>query len=872
MDLNWNVIFAHQWPDVAYAVGVEYLKTGNVTSSVVGPSFLKRFRSVPYRLNNRDEIVLTSRHGPWSVNRNNKMVMFETNNSDYVFKVVKESARDSVLNSFIDDPKTVSLNAHTLFDKVFRGGYLGISRRYIHTYLTNNPRALNIRMSKSDLTKSTVKSFRPEYPFQHWQMDLIDYSKLYKDNKHFKYILVVIDIFTKFVYLFPLKHKGASQPNERNTSNDIPFVLNKLFLSGDVPDILHSDQGTEFRNRAVNDVCVEFGVRQIFGQAYSPQTQGFVENKNKQIKALINAYFVKYGKATWYYILDRIAYTINNSKHFVTGYTPMQLHRGRDVNKSYTIAQPLGKDGVVRANIDFEFDAELERNYRIKNQELYNRRVNHVSNVLKSEATKRELAHDKGQQPEIRTGSIVRVATYTRSKSDSVIQGILLKIGARVITNPLKYTRDKVSRQLADLETRPESIFSKIQLKSRKYYPQLFKVHGVHRIDNIVRYNLVEYDPESSINEDVTEDKRVYTKISKDNQTLTNIHPEARVWDDKFKRSQLIVLNPIEFNKYTNVPNAPRPKFLSMIDVDYFQPSNTTFIPPLNPESNAHASNNNNNDTPITIEGNPVSITAVQGDGNCMFRAVIKGLEQIGRSIPYSTHKSLREEVVQRNFNRCRTDNSFIVMLNASDNRSIDSSYFDCDGYKEYMSTLGTWGGHAELLQIQNVLSEDNIGLRVYEQQQQGNVGSTLLNVVLDTAIEPAVRLIRVNRNHYNVLRIMESKKRCDVQFMVGPKFRKKLIGTYIVYTWLVDNKPKGYKGRINKYIGPKLQKEGPFAGRRSGSFFEISGVVENNGEITKHDLELRPELYGENVKDGWYFYDENTLFEKCENFINRLK
>lgn len=847
MELNWNIVFAHQWPDPVYEAGVRYLKTGNVSAAVVGPSFVKRFEAVPYRLNDRDEIVLTSRHGPWSVNRNNKTLMFETN-MDQVFKVVKESERDTVLNAYIDDPKTVSLNAHTLFDKVFRGGHLGISRRYIHTYLTNNPRALNIRMGKADLTKTSVKSFRPEYPFQHWQMDLIDYSKLYKDNKHFKYILVIIDIFTKFVYLFPLKHKGASA-DERNTSNDIPVLLNKLFLSGDVPDTLHSDQGTEFRNRAVNDVCVEFGVRQIFGNAYSPQTQGFVENKNKQIKALINSYFIKYGKPTWYYILDRIAYTINNSKHFVTGYTPMQLHRGRDVNKAFTIVAP----DVVSANIEFEFDAELERNYKIKNQELYNRRVNHVSNVLKSEATKRELANDKGQQPDIRTGSIVRVATYVRSNSK--IQGILIKIGDRVIPNPLKYNREKVTRQLADLETRPESVFSKIQLKSRKYYPQLFKVQGIHRIDNVVRYNLVEYDPESTNN--VGNDARVYIKVSKETQTLTDVYPETRVWDDKFKRSHLLVLNPIEFNKHANVPSAPRPKFLSMIDVDYFQPMMSTNHPNNNNNKQGH-NNQTENERVLKIDGKPVSIVPVQGDGNCMFRAVIKGLELIGRSIPYNNHKLLREEVVQRNYFRCKSDNAYLTMLNASDNRSIDSSFFDCDGYKDYMSTLGTWGGHAELLQIQNILQEDNIGLQVYEN----------VNVVLDSSITPRVRLIRVNRNHYNVLKVSESNKTCDIQFMVGPKFRKKLIGVHVVYIWLVDNKPKEYTGRINKYIGAKMQKEGPFAGRRTGSYFEITGVVENNGTRTKHDLELRPELYGEKVRDGWWFVDEQAVFSKCKKFL----
>jgi transposase InsO family protein len=866
MELNWNIVFAHQWPDPVYKAGVRYLKTGNVSSDVVivGPSFVKRFEAVPYRLNDRDDIVLTSRHGPWSVNRNNKTVLFETN-TDHVFKVVKESDRDTVLNAYIDDPKTVSLNAHTLFDKVFRGGYLGISRRYIHTYLTNNPRALNIRMGKADLTKKPVKSFRPEYPFQHWQMDLIDYSKLYKDNNNFKYILVIIDIFTKFVYLFPLKRKGASQDDEHDTHNDIPVLLNKLFLSGDVPDTLHSDQGTEFRNRSVNDVCVEFGVRQIFGNAYSPQTQGFVENKNKQIKALINSYFIKYGKPTWHHILDRIAYTINNSKHFVTGYTPMQLHRGRDVNKAFTIRP---SPDVVSANIEFEFDAELERNYKIKNQELYNRRVNHVSNVLKSEATKRELANDKGQQPDIRTGSIVHVATYVRSKADSKIQGILIKIGDRVIQNPLKYNREKVSRHLADLETRPESVFSKIQLKSRKYYKQLFKVQGIHRIDNVVRYNLVEYDPESTNNHNKGNGARVYIKVSKEAQTLTNVYPEERVWDDKFKRSHLLVLNPIEFNKYTNVPNAPRPNSLSMIDVNIFQSGEETVPNQNHNHPNGGHNNQTENERVMTINDKPVRIVAVQGDGNCMFRAVIKGLELIGRSIPYNNHKRLRQEVVQRNYLQCKTNNAFLTILNASDNRSMESSFSDCDAYKNYMSLLGTWGGHTELLQIQNILQEDNIGLQVYESVTPGN-----MNLVLDSnnnvTTTPKVRLIRVNQNHYNTLSVSEStNKLCDIQFVVGPKFRKKLSGVRVVYVWLVDNKPKEYSGRIKKYIGAKIQKEGPFAGRRAGSYFEISGVVENNGTRTTHDLELRPELYREKVQDGWWFEDEQTVFSKCKKFL----
>lgn len=869
--MNWNIIFAHTWTDDEYQLGVTYLRQGSNTG--MSRTLVRRFQMVPYHLNENNEIVLTVMQAPWTVNRNNKTIIMESN-KPYVFKVIKASERDLILHSFLDDPKSVGLNAHTLLDKVFRQGYLGISRRYIHQYLTNNPRAVNIRMNKSDLTKPVVKSFRPEYPFQHWQMDLIDYSKLHRENKGFKYILVIMDIFTKFVYLFPLKFKGLV-----NGRNDIPYILNKLFLSGDIPDILHSDQGTEFRNRTIHEICVEFGVKQIFGKPYSPQTQGFVENKNKHIKSMVNAYFTQYGKATWYGILDRIAYTINNAKHFVTGYTPMQLHRGRDVNKAYRVVS-----GEEEGNVEFVFDENTVHEYQSKNQALYDRRVHHVSNVLKSEATKRELAHDKkNTHTEIRIGSIVRVATYVRS-SDK-IQGILIKIGNRVIENPLKYTRDKVSRHLADLETRPETMFSKPQLRVKKYYPHLFRVNGVHRMDNVVRYHLVEYNPEQN-----DSSERVYLKVATDTQTMTNIYPEHRVWDDRFRKSYLFAMNPLEFNQHVNIPPAPRPKMLSMIGVEYLNLTSDH-----NHNHGTITPNQNHSQPPDTVlfwSRKPMKVVKVPGDGNCMFHAIITGMKQVGRSIPYNDHNHLRQETVRRNVEQCVQSPDYLTLLSASNDR-VEKAYRSCEEYREYMSMLGTWGGDTELSQIQNILREHEILLHVF----QTNARSKLTRIAGYEQVErnwPVIRVLRSNQIHYDVLLEMrptpnktpndrsnenltppqKDQGLCTVEFIVGPSFRKHIMKRRIFYTWLVDNKPKEYEGTIHKYIGPKVQKEGPFAGKRMGQFFEIRGVVENNGTVTRHDLELRPEMYQSDptrmVPDGWRFVNESEVFAKCKRFLKQ--
>ena len=47
----------------------------------------------------------------------------------------------------------------------------------------------------------------PLYKYETWSADLIDKSSLSKYNNNYKFIITVIDIFTKFVWAIPLKNK-----------------------------------------------------------------------------------------------------------------------------------------------------------------------------------------------------------------------------------------------------------------------------------------------------------------------------------------------------------------------------------------------------------------------------------------------------------------------------------------------------------------------------------------------------------------------------------------------------------------------------------------------------------------------------------------
>ena len=74
-----------------------------------------------------------------------------------------------------------------------------------------------------------------------WAADLIDMQAFSKDNNRIKYLLTVIDIFSKFVWIVPLKRKTGQE-----VSNVFSMILNERR-----PSKTWVDRGREFYNKDV---------------------------------------------------------------------------------------------------------------------------------------------------------------------------------------------------------------------------------------------------------------------------------------------------------------------------------------------------------------------------------------------------------------------------------------------------------------------------------------------------------------------------------------------------------------------------------------------------------------------------------------------
>ena len=74
-----------------------------------------------------------------------------------------------------------------------------------------------------------------------WGADLVDMRKMAKKNSGYQYILMIIDVFSKYGWAAPLKYKRGSE---------VANALQKIFKKNKCKK-LWVDSGTEFYNKDV---------------------------------------------------------------------------------------------------------------------------------------------------------------------------------------------------------------------------------------------------------------------------------------------------------------------------------------------------------------------------------------------------------------------------------------------------------------------------------------------------------------------------------------------------------------------------------------------------------------------------------------------
>ncbi|CAI5962240.1 unnamed protein product [Closterium sp. NIES-65] len=117
-----------------------------------------------------------------------------------------------------------------------------------------------------------------EAPLQTLHMDVWGPAPV-RGQGHERYFLLVVDDYSRYTTVFPLRSKGAVTEVLIDWIREARLQLRRSFGS-DFPVLrLHSDRGGEFSSGLLRDYCRAQGIRQTFTLPDSPQQNGIAERR-----------------------------------------------------------------------------------------------------------------------------------------------------------------------------------------------------------------------------------------------------------------------------------------------------------------------------------------------------------------------------------------------------------------------------------------------------------------------------------------------------------------------------------------------------------------------------------------------------------------
>lgn len=231
----------------------------------------------------------------------------------FVYRKIKDAAKCKILFLFKDtlkqiyeDPKHEASfsNPRKLFNAVKDKH---ISKKTVKTFLESQDSYTKHRQAKYKYARRIVTS--PTINFR-WQGDLMVLDKIYRQNYFYKYILILVDVLSRYAYAIPLKTKSGPE---------VAKAFDELFSKVKCK-FLQVDLGTEFHNRHVKVIMKKHNVEMY--STYSNVKACIAERFVRTLREKIYKYLVHNRTKSYISSLQDIVDSYNSSVHSRTKLRP----------------------------------------------------------------------------------------------------------------------------------------------------------------------------------------------------------------------------------------------------------------------------------------------------------------------------------------------------------------------------------------------------------------------------------------------------------------------------------------------------------------------------------------------------------------------
>lgn len=157
-----------------------------------------------------------------------------------------------------------------------------------------------------------------------WAADLVIMIRYSKDNNGFKYMLNVIDTFSKYVWSEPLKTKSSLEVTKAFNK-----ILRKAKAVGHKPpNLLHTDKGREFVNRDFKDLLRRNNIKLYHTE--NEEKSAIIERFHRTLNEKMKIEFEIQNSFRWITLLQKLIRQYNNTFHSTIKTCPSEVNKDNE--------------------------------------------------------------------------------------------------------------------------------------------------------------------------------------------------------------------------------------------------------------------------------------------------------------------------------------------------------------------------------------------------------------------------------------------------------------------------------------------------------------------------------------------------------------
>ena len=242
--------------------------------------------------------------------------------------------------------KKYNFPASSTFVKQLKNEGIKITKKEVDTFLaTRVEQQQTIIKNERKKTLGKIVTYRP---LSLIQMDIYVMAKYVTGNKGYKYILAIIDVFTRKVWTYKMKKK-----DNKNVQDSFKQFLSDSKINKYTPTILMSDNDSTFINKSFHEILEK---NQIIHQPNildDHHALGLIDRFARTLKMILTRLFLQTKSTNWINYLDEIIKNYNNNGHSAIDYiAPNEAFLEKNFEKIYNINYEKSLFNISISDID----------------------------------------------------------------------------------------------------------------------------------------------------------------------------------------------------------------------------------------------------------------------------------------------------------------------------------------------------------------------------------------------------------------------------------------------------------------------------------------------------------------------------------------